>query len=122
LELNGFDVPAGYVGVGGKAVGHLFIEARLHKYSPLSPCIGASRLQLLRVGRWTAVEYSCPKDNLTVEREAMHGEGAFAGHLLLEWSENAVDYVVSAHGHTAENLALLKDLASSATLVPPAGL
>jgi hypothetical protein len=47
LELNTFDVPAGYVGVGGKAVGHLFIEARLLKYSPPIPCIGTRRLQLL---------------------------------------------------------------------------
>ncbi len=121
LELNSFDVPAGYVGVGGKAVGHLFIEARFHEYSPLSPCIGASRLQLLRVGPWTATEYSCPEDSLTVQREAMHGEGAFAGHLLLEWSQNAVDYLVSAHGHTAENLLLLKELVGSVTLVSPTG-
>ena len=118
FELNGFDVPAGYIGVGGKAVGHLFIEARPHKFSPDTPCIGAIRIQLLRVGRWMATEYSCPEDSLAVQREAMHGEGAYAGHLLLEWKYNGVDYLVSAHGHTAENLALLEELASSVTLVP----
>lgn len=59
-ELNGFDVPAVHVGVGDKAVGHKFIEARLHKYSPSNPCVGAGRLQRLRVGRWTAMEYTCP--------------------------------------------------------------
>lgn len=117
LELNGFDVPVGYVGVGGKAVGHLFIEARLRKYSPPSPCIGGSRLQLVRAGGWTARAYSCPEDSLTVQREAMHGEGAFAGHLLLEWTQGGVDYLVSVHGHTAENLALLRDLVGSVTLV-----
>ncbi len=50
----------------------------------------------------------------------MHGEGAYAGHLLLEWSYQAGDYLVSAHGHAAQNLALLEELVNSVTLVPAA--
>ena len=49
----------------------------------------------------------------------MHGEGAHAGHLLLEWNQDGIDYLASAHGHTATNLILLKQLVSSMTLIPP---
>jgi hypothetical protein len=119
LELSGFDVPTDYVGVDGKAMGHLVVEARRHTDSPPTPCIAAKRIGTVVVDHWTASEYNCPSDSLTVQREAMHGEGAHAGHLLLLWHRDGVDYIASAHGHTTTNLDLLKRLVSSMTLIPP---
>ena len=119
LELSGFDVPSDYVGVDGKANGHLVVEARPKRDSPPHPCIGAKRLGRVTVGHWSATEYTCPNDSVIVQREAMHGEGAHAGHLLLEWNQDGIDYLASAHGHTATNLTLLKQLVSSMTLIPP---
>jgi hypothetical protein len=49
----------------------------------------------------------------------MHGEGAHAGHLLVEWTDSGIDYIASAHGHTAANLDLLKRLVGSVRLIPP---
>ena len=50
LEFSGFDVPSRYVGVDGKAIGHIVIEARSHSDSPPVPCIGATRLGTVDVG------------------------------------------------------------------------
>jgi len=49
----------------------------------------------------------------------MHGEGAYVGHLLLAWSEHGTDYIVSAHGPTTANLALVRDLVAATRLVAP---
>ena len=119
LELNGFDVPADYVGVDGKPQGHLSIEARRHSDSPPLPCIGGKRLTDMRLTRFTAEQFSCPPDSVVVQREAMHGEGAFAGHLLLLWDLAGVDYLVSAHGDSTVNLQLLQRLSESFTFVQP---
>ena len=93
LEYTGFDVPPGYVGVDGTAAGHIVMEARPHRDSPPLPCIGAVGLGKLLVGQRTLTKYSCPNDSLHVQREAMHGEGAYAGHLLVEWTEAGTDYL-----------------------------
>ena len=119
LEFTGFDVPPGYVGVDGKAMGHIFIEARPETDSPPLPCIGAQALGQVIIGQRTLAKYSCPSDSLRVQREAMHGEGAYAGHLLVEWRDAGTDYMASVHGNTAVNLNLLKRLVSSVRLVAP---
>jgi hypothetical protein len=119
LELTGFDVPPGYVGVGGKAMGHLIVEARPQVDSPPNPCIGGTRLGDVAVGFWTATEFTCPSDSVIVQREASHGEGAHAGHLLFEWNQGGIDYIASAHGHTAVNRELLRQVVTSITLIPP---
>ena len=118
MEFSGFDVPVGYVGVDGKAIGHVVIEARLQRNSPTTPCIGSVKLGTVVVAGVTAAEYRCPGDSLRIQREAMHGEGAYAGHLILESKRRGVDYIVSAHGYTTENLTLLKQLVRSSDLVP----
>ena len=92
LEYSGFNVPHGYVGVDGKAAGHIVMEARPRRDSPPLPCIGAMALAKFRIGQRTFAEFSCPNDSLRVQREAMHGEGANAGHLLVEWTEAGIDY------------------------------
>jgi hypothetical protein len=119
LDISGFDVPADYVGVDGKAMGHLSVEARTHLESPPNPCIGGTLLGNVAVGVWTATEFSCPNDSVIVQREAMHGEGTQAGHLLLEWSQSGIDYIASAHGHTSVNQELLRQVVTSMTLIAP---
>jgi hypothetical protein len=119
LELSGFDVPSGYVGAEGKATGHLIVEARRQDEGPPIPCIGGKRVARIVTGSWTASEYNCPDDSFAVQREAQHGEGAHAGHLLLEWSQDGTDYIASAHGHTAVNLDLLKRFVGSMTVIAP---
>ena len=89
--------------------------------APRTPASAPSASGASAVGPWTATEYTCPNNSVIVQREAMHGEGAHAGHLLLEWNQDGIDYLASAHGHTATNLALLKQLVSSMTLIPPTG-
>jgi hypothetical protein len=71
------------------------------------------------VGRRTVAQYACPNDSPTIEREAMHGEGAYVGHLLFAWTEGGVDYIASAHGHTATNRELLTQLVRSMRLISP---
>ena len=71
------------------------------------------------MGRWTVTEFNCPEDSVIVQREAMHGEGAHAGHLLFEWNEDGVDYLASAHGHTSVNRDLLRNVVRSMELVQP---
>lgn len=119
MELNGFDVPADYVGVDRKPQGHLIVEARRHRDSPPLPCIGGKRLADIRLTRVTAEQFICPPDSAVVQREAMHGEGAFAGHLLLLWDLAGVDYLVSAHSNSTVNRQLLQRLGNSATFVQP---
>lgn len=120
LEFTEFDVPPGYVGVDGKAMGHVVVEARPQRKSPSLPCIGAERLGLVVIAQRSATEYRCPNDSLRVQREAMHGERAYAGHLLVVWSQGGTDYIASAHGHTTVNLDLLKRLVGSMNLIAPA--
>jgi hypothetical protein len=119
LEFTGFDVPPGYVGVDGKAIGHVIVAARRELDSPRRPCIGGVRLGDVLVSHWTTTEYRCPSDSLRVQREAMHGEGAQVGHLVLTWRQDGIDYTASAHGHTTTNLNLLKRLVESISLTAP---
>jgi hypothetical protein len=119
LEFSGFDVPADYVGVDGKAMGHLIIEASPQVDSPPNPCVRGTRLGDVAVGLWTATEFTCPNNSVIVQREARHGEGAHAGHLLFEWNQSGIDYIASAHGHTSVNRELLRLVVTSITLIPP---
>ena len=119
LDFAGFDVPDGYVGVDGQPIGHIFLEARRHADSPARPCIAAKDLGAATIGDWTVASYDCSDDANTVEREARHGEGANLGHTLVTWSQGGIDYIASAHGHTAENRALLRRLVASMALIPP---
>ncbi len=113
LEFTGFVVPPGYVGVDGKPDGHVTLEARPTADSPPKPCIGGTFLATVKVGTWMTKGYVCPNDSLRVEREAQNGEGAYVGHLALEWQVSGTQYIISAHGHTTANLALLKRLGGS---------
>ncbi len=119
LQLAGFDVPPNYVGVDGRADGHMLVEARPHRASPSRPCIGAKKLGTVTAGTWTTVEYGCPVDSPLIEREATHGEGAYTGHLLLTWSHGGIDYLASLHGVTNVNLTVLEQLVAAMTLVAP---
>ena len=119
LEFSGFDVPRGYAGVGGRPVGHLTLEAHRLADDPLRPCIGGQRLGTLRVGVLATTEFTCPNDSLQVQREARHGEGAYVGHVALEWDSQGIRDIASAHGHTTANLVLLQKFVRSTVLVPP---
>jgi hypothetical protein len=66
-------------------------------------------------------EFNCPEDSVIVQREARHGEGAHAGHLLFEWNLDGIDYLASAHGHTSVNRELLKNVVTSVVLARPGG-
>jgi hypothetical protein len=121
LDFEDFDVPRAYIGVGGKAVGHVFIEARKAIDAPATPCIRGVRAGTTKVRLWKATIYVCPNDSAYIERVARHGEGANVGHVLLEWRTAGVDYVASAHGHTTANVGLLRALVDSVSLVHPQG-
>jgi hypothetical protein len=121
LDFEDFDVRRNYVGVDGKPVGHVFVEAREERDAPARPCIGGRRDGSVAVRSWRAALYICPNDSPYIERVARHGEGANVGHILLEWRDAGVDFVASAHGHTTTNLTLLRQLVGSVTLVPPSG-
>jgi hypothetical protein len=121
LQFQGFDVPRGYVGVDGKAVGHLFIEARKLSDAPQKPCVGGTRTGEIDIKGWRTSLYVCPKDSAYIERVARNGEGTNVGHVLLDWKVNGVEYVASAHGHTTANVDLLRRLVNSVTLVESAG-
>jgi hypothetical protein len=118
LDMSGFDVPGGYVGVDGKAAGHILIEARRHSDSPPRPCVSAVNVGTVVAGTWTTTAYNCSSDAITTQREATHGEGAYLGHTLLAWHHDGIDYIASAHGQTAVNRDLLVRLVGSMTLVP----
>lgn len=119
LEFSGFDVPQGYSGVDGTSTGHVTLEAHRLVDDPLKPCIGGERIGGIRVGAWTTSEFICPNDSLQVERAAQHGEGAYVGHLALEWGAHGITYIASAHGRTTANLILLKRLVRSTVLISP---
>ena len=119
LEFSAFDVPGGYVGIDGKAYGHVFIEARRQSDSPPRPCIGATQTGAVAAGRWNTIAYRCSNDTLAVQRAAAHGEGAYQGHTLLTWNQDGIDYIASAHGQTAVNRDLLVRLVQSMGLIPP---
>jgi hypothetical protein len=119
LELARFDVGPTYRGVDGKAVGHLLVSATALRQAPTHPCIGKVTGGF-SISQRRITEYRCSDDALTVQRQARHGEGAHLGHLLLEWKQGGVDYVVSAHGYSSVNLALLRRLVASMTLVAAA--
>ena len=118
IELAGFDVGPSYRGVDGKAMGHLLVSATALRQAPTHPCIGEITARFA-VSQRRVTEYRCSDDGLTVQRQARHGEGAQLGHLLLAWKQGGVDYAVSAHGYTSVNLAILKRLVASTTLVAP---
>ena len=117
LNFEDFDVPRGYVGIDGKPVGHLFLEARRLVDAPKVPCVGGRRSGAIDIKGWRTILYVCPRDSPYIERVARHGEGANVGHVLLDWRVNGVEYIASAHGHTTANVALLRRLVGSLTLV-----
>jgi hypothetical protein len=119
LEFNGFDVPQGYSGINGKPVGHMTLEAHRLADDPLKPCIGGRSIGTARIGIWTTSEFTCPNDNPFIERDAVHGEGTYVGHLALAWKANGISYIASAHGHTTANLTLLKRFVQSIALISP---
>ena len=121
LEFSGFDVPKRYSGIDGRPVGHVTLEAHRVADDPLTkPCIGGRRIGTVQVGTRTTSAFTCPNDSPQVERDAQHGEGTYVGHLALEWDNQGIRYVASAHGHTTANLVLLKKFVRSIVLVPPA--
>ena len=119
LELYRFDVPKGYSGINGKPVGHVTLEAHRLADDPLKPCIGGRTIGTARIGTWTTTEFTCPNDSPSIERDAVHGEGAYVGHLALAWTADGISYIASAHGHTTANLTLLKKFVHSIALISP---
>jgi hypothetical protein len=119
LEWNGFDVPATFVGVDGKAVGHVIIHGGLARDSPPRPCIGGVVIGAIVVLKSRAIEYRCPPDSPLIERVATHGEGAYTSHVLVIWRHDGVDYLVSSHGYAAASITLMNRLATSVVLVTP---
>jgi hypothetical protein len=119
LEFYGFDVPKGYSGINGKPVGHMTLEAHRFADDPLKPCIGGRAIGTARIGIWTTSEFTCPNDSPFIERHAVHGEGAYVGHLALAWKADGISYIASAHGHTTANLRLLKRYVHSIALISP---
>jgi hypothetical protein len=117
LQFEDFDVPRGYIGIDGKPVGHLFLEARKLVDAPKAPCVGGTRSGAVEVEGWRTIVYVCPRDSSYIERVARHGEGVNVGHVLLDWRVNGVEYIASAHGHTTASLALLRRFVGSLTLV-----
>jgi hypothetical protein len=119
LEFYGFDVPKGYSGINGKSVGHMTLEAHRLADDPLKPCIGGRNIGTARIGIWTTSEFTCPYDSPSIERDAVHGEGAYVGHLALAWKADGISYMASVHGHTTANLTLLKRFVHSIGLIVP---
>jgi hypothetical protein len=120
LDFYGFDVPKGYSGINGKPVGHMTLEAHRIADDPLKqPCIGGRTIGTARIGIWTTSEFTCPNDSPSIERIAMHGEGAYVSHLALAWTTDGINYIASAHGHTTANLTLLKRIVHSIALTSP---
>jgi hypothetical protein len=120
LQFYGFDVPKGYSGINGKPVGHVTLEAHRIMDDPLlTPCIGGRIAGTARIGIWTTREFTCPNDSPSIERDAVHGEGAYVGHLALAWTADGISYIASAHGHTTANLTLLKRFVHSIALISP---
>lgn len=117
LEWNSFDVPGTFVGVDGKPEGHVIIRAGLVRDSAPRPCIGGVVIGSFVVLGSTGRIYRCPPDSPIVERTAVHGEGAYTSHVLLDWRSNGVDYLVSSHGYGAASTALMEQLAASLKLV-----
>ena len=114
VDFQGFRVGPDYVGVDGKPIGHLTLRAEPHREGP--PCFGTV-VGMIALPQHTATEYRCTNNTLRVQRDAEHGEGAYVGHVLLAWTQDGIDYSVSAHGHTAVNLALVERIAGSVELV-----
>jgi len=95
------------------------LEAHRSTDDPLKPCIGGRTIGTARIGIWTTSEITCPNDSPYIERVAMHGEGAYVGHLALAWKADGISYIASAHGHTTANLTLLKRFVHSIALISP---
>ena len=116
IDFAGFDVDPSYVGVDGKAYGHVIVTAVPRTEGAAQPCIG-NQVGTFPLTHRVVVEYRCSNDALLVQRDARHGEGAHLGHLLLAWDQDGIDYAASAHGYTEVNLMLLRQLVGSMALV-----
>jgi hypothetical protein len=88
------------------------VPARIGK-----PCIDATAIARLGIGDSTAIEYRCSRNELRTQRLSRYGEGTFLGHVLLEWTSNGIDYVVSSHGYGQASRVLMEGLAKSTSLV-----
>lgn len=66
-----------------------------------------------------AAVLECPPDSPQAQANIRHGEGAHTEHLLAYCDSHGVRYVVSVHGTTVGNHALLERLISSIELIRP---
>lgn len=89
---------------------HLVFGASRDPSSPWVDCTGAAGLGKLTMGGITGTLLSCPPAS----------EGPNGGHLLFRWTESAITYIVSAHGHTTANQRLIAALVEHLTLTAPA--
>ena len=120
LDYHGFAVPKASSGIDGKPVGQMTLEAHRLADDPLrQPCIGGRSIGTVRIGMWTTSEFICPNDSPSIERVAVHGEGAYVGHLALAWTDHGISYIASADGHSRANLTLLTRFVHSTSLVSP---
>jgi hypothetical protein len=103
-----FNGPPGYVGTEGRG-GHLWFLAAVANRASEIQCCGGRKTQAsfaVRSHRASWLEYS-------------DGSELNSGHVLLEWREHGVVYVVSLHGHSELNRRVDALLAKRVQMIGP---
>jgi hypothetical protein len=114
FDVQDFDAPSTYHGVGDRPFGHLNIWAMRPVDAPPG-CWHGHPHGTRPLGLVTASVFVCPSAGSNqAQREIQHGEAIFSHHLLYAWSTADARYFVSAHGgNTPANRELLDRLVSS---------
>ncbi len=107
MSWEGFAVPHDYVGVDGRAEGHLVvISAPQDRFVEALRCQGEVSEGTIVVNGITAARYSCPQSS-----------GMQGGHVGVRWSADGVASAVSMHHDSATNRRLVQDIANSMQVV-----
>jgi hypothetical protein len=115
LNVEGYDANADAPGT----VRHLIVEAQKVQDAPPSPCYKGVPVGALEAKGQEVALLDCPPDSPQAQANIRHGEGAHIEHLLAYWDSDGVRYVVSVHGTTVGNRALLEHLISSIEIIRP---
>jgi hypothetical protein len=115
LNVEGYDANAG----APETVRHLIVEAQRAQDAPPSPCYEGVPAGALEANGQDIAVLECPPDSPQAQANIRHGEGAHIEHLLAYWDSDGVRYVVSVHGTTVGNRALLEHLISSIEIIRP---
>lgn len=102
-------LPEDYIGAEGRRQDHLLVHAS-QAPGPASPCQGD-------VVERRETELDSQDATLLVCGEEVHG--LHAGHVVLVWRRDGVNYLVSAHGHTEANVRLIERIAQNVKYVSP---